>query len=39
MPDVADGGRSVIFDHTANGLAVRCAVLSWCVTGDAEAAV
>ncbi|HTM57201.1 MAG TPA: aspartate carbamoyltransferase catalytic subunit [Candidatus Udaeobacter sp.] len=39
MPDVADGGRSVIFDQTANGLAVRCAVLSWCVTGDAEAAV
>ena len=38
MPDLADGGRSVIFDQTANGLAVRCAVLAWCVTGDAGAA-
>jgi len=38
MPDVADGGRSVIFYQTANGLAVRCAVLAWCATGDARAA-
>ena len=37
MPDVADGGRSVIFDQTANGVPVRCAVLAWCVTGNAEA--
>lgn len=36
--DVADGGRSVIFRQTANGLPVRCAVLAWCVTGDARAA-
>ena len=34
MPDVADGGRSVILDQTANGLAVRCAVLAWCATGE-----
>ena len=39
MPDVADGGRSVIFYQTANGLAVRCAVLAWCATGDARAAL
>jgi aspartate carbamoyltransferase catalytic subunit len=38
MPDVADGGRSVVFDQTANGIAVRCAVLAWCATGDAGAA-
>jgi aspartate carbamoyltransferase catalytic subunit len=37
--EAADGPRSVILDQTANGIAVRCAVLSWCVTGDAEAAV
>ncbi len=37
-PEVADGERSVIFDQTANGLAVRCAVLAWCVTGVAGAA-
>ena len=37
-PEAADGPRSAILDQTANGIAVRCAVLSWCVTGDAEAA-
>ncbi|MBI1799958.1 MAG: aspartate carbamoyltransferase catalytic subunit [Candidatus Eisenbacteria bacterium] len=36
-PDVADDGRSVVFDQTANGIAVRCAVLAWCATGDAGA--
>ena len=35
-PEVADGGRSVIFDQTANGVPVRCAVLAWCVTGHPE---
>jgi aspartate carbamoyltransferase catalytic subunit len=38
-PEVADGPRSVIFDQTANGVPVRCAVLSWCALGDAEAAL
>lgn len=38
-PEAADGPRSVILEQTANGIAVRCAVLSWCVTGDAEAAI
>jgi aspartate carbamoyltransferase catalytic subunit len=37
-PEAADGPRSVILEQTANGIAVRCAVLSWCVTGDAGAA-
>ena len=39
VPEVADGARSVIFDQTANGVPVRCAVLSWCALGDAEAAL
>ena len=39
MPEVADGERSVIFDQTANGVPMRCAVLSWCALGDAEAAL
>jgi aspartate carbamoyltransferase catalytic subunit len=29
-PDVADGGRSVIFHQVENGVAVRCAVLARC---------
>ena len=29
-PEVADGPRSVVFDQTANGVAVRCAVLERC---------
>jgi len=37
-PEAADGPRSAILRQTANGIAVRCAVLSWCVTGDAGAA-
>lgn len=37
-PEAADGPRSAILKQTANGIAVRCAVLSWCVTGDAGAA-
>jgi len=36
--EVADGARSRVFDQTANGLPVRCAVLAWCATGDAKAA-
>jgi aspartate carbamoyltransferase catalytic subunit len=29
-PDVADGGRSVVFHQVENGVAVRCAVLARC---------
>lgn len=36
--EAADGPRSKILEQTANGIAVRCAVLSWCVSGDAGAA-
>ena len=37
-PDVADGPRSAILEQVANGVAVRCAVLSRCAAALAEAA-
>jgi len=36
--DVADGPRSVILEQVANGVAVRCAVLTRCAAALAEAA-
>jgi aspartate carbamoyltransferase catalytic subunit len=35
--EVADGERSMILRQVANGVAVRCAVLSQCVRAAVEA--